>query len=104
MNKLSILAAAGIVAASLVGAAPSFAANIASCEYDSPNNYAGDTTSFIDTDSAALLAALQSKGINATDVSDWGGCMKVDVVGKNGQVAQQFYDPDTLQRLHVNRG
>src|ERR1700742_997107 len=105
MNKLSLLAAAGIVIASLaVGAAPRFAANIASCQNETDNTYPTDSNSFINNDQTALMAALRAQGINAQDISDWGGCMKVDVLRKDGSVAQQFYDPDTLQRLHVNQG
>lgn len=103
MKKLSILAAAGLLGLGLAGGVtPSFAESIAACESHLVNNYAGDTHSPIDDQSGSFLAALKEKGVNATDVQDWGGCVKADVVQKNGHVAQEFFDPMTLQRLTIN--
>jgi hypothetical protein len=103
MVKLSRLAAAGVLALGLAGAVtPTFAASIASCQ----NDINSDTTptSAIDQDSAAILAGLRDKGVNALDVTNWGGCVRADVVHKNGRVTMEFFDPASLQRLHVNGG
>ena len=107
MNKLSIIAGAVLLTAGLAAASPSFAANIASCtdevSHNDVNN-GGSDQSFIDVNSSSILASLRAKGINAQDVSDWGGCVKADVVRADGHTAQEFFDSGTLQRLHVNRG
>ncbi|HVW93268.1 MAG TPA: hypothetical protein VHB74_11760 [Devosia sp.] len=103
MNRLSILAAAGLLGLGLAGGVtPSFAESIASCQSTAVNSYAGDTHSPINDQSGTFAAALKEKGIQATNVQDWGGCVKADVVEKNGHVAQEFFDPATLQRLTVN--
>jgi hypothetical protein len=107
MNKLSIIAGAVLLTAGIAAASPSFAANIASCTDDVTHNdvhNGGSDQSAIDTNSTSILQSLRAKGINVQDVSDWGGCVKADVVRANGHVAQEFFDPGTLQRLHVNRG
>jgi len=107
MNKLSIIAGAVLLTAGIAAASPSFAANIASCSDDvthaDVHNGGGDP-SFVDMNAPSILSELRAKGINAQDVSDWGGCAKVDVVRPNGHTAQEFFDPSTLQRLHVNNG
>lgn len=107
MKRAIPLIVPGILALGVAGAAvPSFAENIASCR-DEISNAGGENSehlSFIDQDSAAIAAGLKDKGINATDISDWGGCVKADVVQKNGSTAQEFFDPSTLQRVHVNGG
>jgi len=107
MNKLSIIVGAILLTAGIAGVSPSFAANIASCtdevSHNDVNN-GGSDQSFIDVNSTSILASLRAKGINAQDVSDWGGCVKADVIQANGHTAQEFFDPGTLQRLHVNRG
>jgi hypothetical protein len=103
MVRFSLLAAVGVLAFGLAGAVtPTFAASIASCQ----NEVNSDTTprSAIDQDAAAILAGLRDKGVNALDVANWGGCVRADVVHKNGRVAMEFFDPASLQRLHVNGG
>ena len=107
MKNLSILAAATLLSLGVAAAVtPSFAESIAACENDvtisSPNNGGGAYNSFIASDSAAILAGLRQKGINVEDISDWGGCVKADVVRKDGHVAQEFFDPTSLQRLTIN--
>jgi hypothetical protein len=106
MSKLSIFAAAALMTLGLGAAAatPSFAESVASCQVDStPINANGEGGhSFIQQDSAAILAGLRAKGINAQDVSSWGGCVRADVITRSGNVAMHFYDPNTLQRLSVN--
>ncbi len=102
MNKLSILAAAGLLSLGLAGAVtPSFAASIASCENNvqlSDGNY----TDQIDQDSAAIFAGLKQKGIDVQSIGNDGGCVKAEVQRPNGSLAMEFFDPNSLQRLHVN--
>ena len=108
MKILPLLAAVSLVGFGLASTvAPSFAASIASCEDDvtinpSPTAGSGTYTQYIDANSGNILAALKDKGINATDITDWGGCVKADVVGKDGHTTMQFFDPHTLQRLSRN--
>ncbi len=103
MKKLSLIAAAGLLGLSMIGAVtPSFAESIAACqdEVRSPNS--SDVQSAVNADSGSILAALKDEGIHATSVAGWGGCVQASVVGKNGHVAQEYFDPSTLQRLSVN--
>jgi hypothetical protein len=110
MKILPLLAAAGLMAFGLISTVtPSAAASIASCQDDvtvnpSSTAGAGTYTQYINANSGAIQAALKDKGINASGVTDWGGCVKADVVGKNGQTTTQFFDAHTLQRLSVNGG
>jgi hypothetical protein len=108
MKILPLIAGASLLGLGLVGlATPTFAASISSCQdevSDNADHGAGQYSSFVDQDSTALIAALKDKGVNATDISDWGGCLRADVVRKDGRTAMEFFDPDTLQRLHVNGG
>jgi len=107
MKKLSIIAGAILLTAGIAAASPSFAANIAQCTDDVTHNdiHNGATDqSAIDINSTSILQSLRAKGIDAQDVSDWGGCVKADVVRADGHVAQEFFDPGTFQRLYVNHG
>jgi len=106
MNKIAIL---GLVSLLSVGVglaasvAPASAATIAECRdsvTNSGSSGAGEYTSDIDARSGSIVQALKAKGVNVQDISDWGGCVKADVVRPNGTAAIQFFDPDTLQRLH----
>ncbi len=104
MTKLPLLIAAGLLSLRLGAATPSFASSIASCQDDATADNHGDNTfeQSIAMQSDAIMAGLRQKGINATDITDWGGCVKADVVQKNGHTAMEFFDPSTLQRLSVN--
>ena len=77
---------------------PAFAKSIATCQDDVANS----GTDAIDSDAAAILASLQQKGVKALDVTDWGGCVRADVIRKDGSTAMEFFDQDTLQRLSTN--
>ncbi|KKB07914.1 hypothetical protein [Devosia chinhatensis] len=39
---------------------------------------------------------LQSKGVNATSVEQWGNYVRAFVVGDDGRVTMQYFDEDTL--------
>jgi len=106
MNKLSLIAGAVLLTAGIASVSPSFAANIASCTDEVTHNDAngeGDPP-FINMNSNSILESLRAEGVNAQDVSNWGGCVKADVLRPNGHVAQEFFDPGTFQRLYVNHG
>lgn len=106
MKRLPLVAAAGLLGLGLAGAVtPTFAASIASCQNDVSNSTTGGQfASPIDQNAAAILAGLKDRGIDATDVSNWGGCVKADVVRKDGRMATEFFDPASLQRLRVRGG
>jgi hypothetical protein len=105
VNKLSLLALASLLTLGVgvsTSAMPATAATIAECRDDTSNSRVpgdGDTSQIGDF-SSNIMQALHAKGVNATDISDWGGCVRADVVKPNGQTALEFFDPDTLQRLH----
>lgn len=103
MNRLSALAIAGLVSLGVAAVTgPASAETLASCRDNVVQDQGNptETSSQIDSNAPAIMAALQQKGIDAQSISDWGGCVKADVRLKNGQVAMQFFDPDTLQRVH----
>ena len=105
--SLPTLAAALAIGFARLSAAatPTLAAAIASCENDmtsTPDQTSNTYTSAIDEGAPAILAGLRDKGINAVDVSNWGGCVKADVVGKDGKTSMEFFDPASLERLSVN--
>lgn len=107
MKKLPVIALMSLLALGLgAGFSPASAATIASCQDDVQQSYStsgsGTYSSEIDAQSASIIAGLRDKGLNVQGISDWGGCVKADVVRANGRVAQEFFDPTTLQRLSVN--
>ena len=103
MKKVHMLALAALVSLGIgASALPASAATIASCQDDTLNSRVstdGDTSS-IDAMAPNILQTLKAKGVDATSVSDWGGCVEASVVQHNGKVANEFFDPATLQRLH----
>ena len=106
MTKISTLAIVSMIGLGLAAAvSPASAATIASCQdsvYTPPSDSNGVAQSQIDQESASIIAGLRQQGVQVQDISDWGGCVKADVVRHNGTIAQEFFDPNTVQRLHVN--
>ena len=101
MKQITTLAIAALLSLGLgTAVSPAFAKSIATCEDEVANSQGeGDA---IDSNAAAILASLQQKGVKALDVTDWGGCVRADVIRKDGSTAMEFFDPDTLQRLSTN--
>ena len=102
MKKRPVLVAAALLGLGLAtSAAPAFAATIAQCTDDVTQNPSdpGQNISQIDADAPAILAGLRAKGVNATDISDWGGCVRADVTRPDGRTVFEFFDPSSLQRL-----
>lgn len=103
MTRISLLAVAALSTIGLAASlSPASAATIASCRDDRvvtglPG--VGDNVSQIDSNSQAIIAALRAKGTDVQSISDWGGCVRAEVVGSNGQTELRFFDPDTLQQL-----
>lgn len=109
MKNLSRLAIVGLMGLGLAGmVTPTLAASIASCQDDVTINPtdsgagAGTYTQYINANAGAIQAALNDKGIKASSVTDWGGCVEARVTNSRGQTINEFFDPDTLQRLSVN--
>jgi len=103
MNKLVVVAFAGLMGLGIAAAvSPASAETLASCRDSVVQNHddPGSFTNQIDSNSASIMSAMRDKGINVQDITDWNGCIKADVLQKNGHVAMQFFDPDTLQRVH----
>jgi hypothetical protein len=99
MKPVTTLAIAALLSLGLGTAiSPAFAKSIGTCQDD----VAISGTNAIDSDAPAILASLKQKGVNAQDVSDWGGCVRADVIRKDGSTAMEYFDPDTLQRLNPN--
>jgi len=47
----------------------------------------------------ADLRELQSRGVDATSVEDWNGCIRAFVRQPSGGEIMEYYDPNTFERL-----
>jgi len=102
VKQITTLAIAALLSLGLgTAVSPAFAKSIATCENEVANSQGADGDA-IDSDAGAILASLQQKGVKALDVTDWGGCVRADVIRKDGSTAMEFFDPDTLERLSTN--
>jgi hypothetical protein len=45
---------------------------------------------------------LRARGIDATDTRFWNGCVQT-FVRENGTFSLQFFDPETLERIELER-
>ncbi len=52
-------------------------------------------------DTDYVLSKLQSQGIAATDVEEWGELVRAYVVTAEGRQVMQFFDADTLQPVQL---
>jgi hypothetical protein len=86
-NKLFALAAAVTVAGL---AAPAFAASAVT------NNDSDSDSGWTQFTQNAVLASLQQRGVNATDVEQWGSYLRAYVTLPDGSVQQQFFNPITF--------
>jgi len=98
MNSLKIVAGTALLFVGIFGASvlPASAESIASCQDSLNSTNHGSSEGF---DTGAVATALADKGIKVQSVEDWGGCAKVTVTDKSGNAKNEFFDPDTLQRL-----
>jgi hypothetical protein len=46
------------------------------------------------------LKELRSRGVDASSVEDWNGCIRAFVRQPNGGEIMEYYDPNTYQRLN----
>lgn len=102
MKKRPLLIAAAVIGLGIAGSAvPALAATVAQCTDDVTQNPSdpGQNISQIDENAPAIIAGLRAKGVNVTDISDWGGCVRADVTRPDGRTVFEFFDPDSLQRL-----
>lgn len=89
-KKLIALAAA---ATALVGvAAPVFADDV-DYVYEGSGSYSDSETSF---DDGYVLYQLQSKGVNASSVEQWGSYYRAFVNNGDGTQSMQLFNTDTL--------
>ena len=93
MLKKSLIAL-GAVAVLAAGALPSFASTDA---VFGNNNYTQ-----IDLAKSAVQQELQQKGINATNVDEWGGYVRADVKLADGTTAIRFFQPVSLTPVDIN--
>jgi hypothetical protein len=85
-NKLFALAAAVTVAGL---AAPAFAASVSTDNDEGDNGWTQFTRN-------AVIAGLQQRGVNATDVERWGQYVRAYVTQPDGTQQQLFFHPTTL--------
>ncbi|HTM78608.1 MAG TPA: hypothetical protein VL133_13390 [Devosia sp.] len=48
----------------------------------------------------ADLTELQQRGVNASSVERWNGCIRAFVRQPGGGETMEFYDPNTMQRVY----
>jgi len=93
MIKKALLALTLVAAA----AAPAFANTDAAFGNPNPTD---DQLAFTKT---AILEELHQKGINATDVEDWGNLIRADVTLADGTSHVQLFQPGSLQPVSANQ-
>jgi len=92
MFKKSLIALSALVM--LAGAAPALAAT---------SEVFGSTDSTqLDLAKAAVAHELQHRGINVSNIDEWGGYVRADVTLANGTQAVQFFVPNSLTPVAVN--
>ncbi|NMA98338.1 MAG: hypothetical protein GX970_09555 [Phyllobacteriaceae bacterium] len=89
-KKLIALAAA---ATALVGVSAPVLADDTDYTYDGTGVYSESETSF---DDGYVLYQLQSKGVDATAVEQWGSYYRAFVKNADGTTAMQLFNTDTL--------
>jgi hypothetical protein len=48
-----------------------------------------------------ILISLQQKGVNATSVEEWGSLVRAFVVGGDGHVVMEYFQPDSLTQVSL---
>jgi hypothetical protein len=56
----------------------------------------------LDTAQDSIAQVLHQRGYKVTDVGQWAGYIRADVVLANGERAVRFFDRDTLQQVDVH--
>jgi len=49
----------------------------------------------------SVVLDLRAKGINATEVEEWGGLIRAFVTGENGAQSMQLFTPGTLTQVNL---
>lgn len=61
------------------------------------------STSVLNTNSGIdrqlIKMQLKQKGVNATGVSTWNNCYRVDVSNADGTTSVQYFDPNSLEKV-----
>ncbi len=60
-----------------------------------------DSSVDISANADTILQQLDAKGVKATSVEDWNGCVRAFIVNPNGSQGMAFFDPDTLQPVKL---
>jgi len=104
MKRFSAGLAALLVlgAASLGGAAPALAASVASCQQEKVLGPNGIWVDKIQVFHNEIAMELRQRGYNVDRVEPWSGCVKATIIGADGSLHMQFFDPDTLEELTTN--
>jgi len=56
-----------------------------------------DAPRLLESEQAAIIAALKQQGINATDVEQWGDYVRAFVVKDDGSISMQLFEQDRLK-------
>lgn len=82
--------------------APAAAANVASCHEETVLGPNGVYVNKIQVFHNEIAMELRQRGYNVDRVEPWGGCIKATIIGSDGNLHMQFFDPDTLEELTTN--
>lgn len=63
-------------------------------EFGRPSNLEEELQNLAD------LKELQNRGVDATSVEDWNGCIRAFVRQPGGGEIMEYYDPNTFERLN----
>jgi hypothetical protein len=93
-----VLVSIAIILLTIGSAPPSFAALIL-CDADREFNDNGRPVSSITANAHRIKRELRNRGVNATRVEEWNGCIRAYVAGADGSERMQYFEPHTYRRL-----
>ncbi len=100
MNKLLIavlLTSVGYAGIGLAAATPAAAAQAVAAPMQS---FCDGTYADINANKDEITQRLSEKGINATSIEEWNGCVRAFVQNANGHESMVLLDPTTLQPIN----
>ena len=82
-----------IAATALSAAAPAYA--------DTNSVFGNGSDDMRDMLADSVVLDLRAKGINATEVEEWGGLIRAFVTSENGAQTMQLFTPGTLTQVNL---
>lgn len=93
MIKLSLISAASLVLVTAgLSVAPASAA-------ETVGSFCSTSNPEISKDADQYAMLLKEKGVNASDIREWGGCIQAFVTNASGVTHLAYFDPLTLKEI-----